>query len=81
MSERETMTLNLRPAEMRVVEQIAADTDLSKTAVIRQALRLYQLTRDRLKAGEVCTWSGDRERQMLFVGIGFPATPTTKAEA
>jgi hypothetical protein len=47
-----TMTLNLTDAEMRALESISTQKDLSKTAVIRQALRLYQLLDMRLAKGE-----------------------------
>jgi hypothetical protein len=47
-----TMTLNLTNAEMRVLEALSTQKDLSKTAVIRQALRLYQLLDTRLSKGE-----------------------------
>jgi predicted transcriptional regulator len=49
---KKTMTLNLTDAEMRVLEELAKKKDLSKTAVIRQALRLYQMVDARLAAGE-----------------------------
>jgi len=52
MLEKRTMTLNLTPAEMEVLEGIARRKDVSKTAVIRQALRLYQLVDVRLSQGE-----------------------------
>jgi hypothetical protein len=71
VSEKATMTLNLSHREMAVIEQIAADTDMSKTAVIRQALRLYQLTRERILAGETMHFSGDRDRMVMFVGPDF----------
>jgi predicted transcriptional regulator len=47
-----TMTLNLTDGEMQALEVLAARKDLSKTAVIRQAIRLYQLIDARLAAGE-----------------------------
>lgn len=47
-----TMTLNLTPREMDALEELARRKDLSKTAVIRQALRLYQLVDTRLAQGE-----------------------------
>lgn len=37
-----TMTLNLGDKEMAVLEDLASDAGMSKTAVMRQALRLYQ---------------------------------------
>ena len=45
------MTLNLSDAEMRALEVLCEQKDLSKTAVIRQALRLYQLVDARLANG------------------------------
>ncbi len=47
-----TMTLNLTAREMKALEQMARQKDLSKTAVIRQAFRLYQMIDARLAAGE-----------------------------
>ena len=46
------MTLNLSDEEMAVLDDLAAKKDLKKTAVIRQALRLYQVVDARLSAGE-----------------------------
>ena len=77
MSEKQTMTLNLRDAEMAFVERMAAEHDMSKTAVIRSALRLYDLIQHRIAAGETMTFSGDKERVALFVGPGFDAPRTT----
>lgn len=71
MSER-TMTLNLSDVEMQAIEALAAEHDLSKTAVLRQALRVYQHINHRLKAGERMSWSGDQQRAAEFIGIGFP---------
>jgi predicted transcriptional regulator len=47
-----TMTLNLTDAEMSALEQLSAQKDISKTAVLRQALRLYQLVDARVARGE-----------------------------
>ncbi len=52
MVERRTMTLNLTDREMEVLEQIAGRKDLSKTQVVRQAIRLYQTIESRLDSGE-----------------------------
>ena len=46
------MTLNLSEAEMRVVEELAQKKDLTKTAIMRQALRLYQTVSVREARGE-----------------------------
>lgn len=50
-ADKRTMTLNLTEAEMRALEELAQQKDLSKTAVLRQALRLYQLLDARLASG------------------------------
>ncbi|MBI1302782.1 MAG: ribbon-helix-helix protein, CopG family [Phycisphaera sp.] len=52
MQDKRTMTLNLTAAEMEVLEALAQRKDLSKTAVIRQALRLLQLVDTRVAQGE-----------------------------
>lgn len=67
----ETLTLNLPPREMAVLAQLAAEQDLSKTAVLRQALRLYQLVHERLKNGERMMFTGDQQRAAEFIGIGL----------
>jgi hypothetical protein len=65
----QTMTLNLSEKEMTVLEELAVEKDLSKTAVMRQALRLYQLVNTRLNAGERMMFSGDQQRQVEFIGL------------
>ena len=49
---RKTMTLNLTEAEMRALDDLSATKDISKTAVLRQALRLYQMVEIRMSRGE-----------------------------
>lgn len=46
------MTLNLTDAEMAALEDLATIKELSKTAVLRQALRLYQAVDQRFARGE-----------------------------
>jgi hypothetical protein len=50
--EKKTMTLNLTAAEMEALEEMSGRKDISKTAVLRQALRLYQMLDERLERGE-----------------------------
>lgn len=52
MIDKRTMTLNLSVHEMEIVEKLADDKGLSKTALVRQALRLYQTVTERLDRGE-----------------------------
>ena len=51
MNTKKTMTLNLTDQEMSVLEDLSNQKDLSKTAILRQALRLYQLVNVRLAEG------------------------------
>jgi predicted transcriptional regulator len=46
------ITLKLSLREMKVLEELAEKKELTKVAVIRQALRLYQLLDARLAQGE-----------------------------
>lgn len=54
-----TMTLNLSDAEMTVVESLAESKGLSKTGVLRQALRLYQLVDHKLATGHRMMFDGE----------------------
>ncbi|MCB9858802.1 MAG: ribbon-helix-helix protein, CopG family [Phycisphaerales bacterium] len=60
MNEKRTMTLNLSPQEMEALEELSRTKELSKTAVIRQALRLYQLVGERLAQGERLVLEDDK---------------------
>jgi predicted transcriptional regulator len=51
MADKRTMTVNLSDAEMRALEEFCEQKDLSKTAVVHQALRLYQLVNARIAGG------------------------------
>jgi hypothetical protein len=52
MTEKRTMTLNLSEAELRVLGELAAKKDTSRTAVSRQALRVCQIIHARVATGE-----------------------------
>lgn len=61
MSEsKKTMTLNLTEREMQALEELCRRKELTKTAVIRQALRLYQMVDARLAAGEKLFFEDER---------------------
>lgn len=60
---KKTMTLNLTDAEMTALEQLCVDRDMSKTAILRQALRLYQLIDERVKAGEKVFFGDDLDKE------------------
>lgn len=69
MNVKKTMTLNLTEAEMAALEDLCVEKDLSKTAVLRQALRLYQLVNARLKVGEKLFFEDEtaKEKKELVV--------------
>ncbi|QIG67404.1 CopG family ribbon-helix-helix protein [Rhizobium phage RHph_TM3_3_9] len=50
-----TMTLNLSDDEMKVLNDLAKSKEMTKTAVMRQALRTYQAV-DRF--GDFMLWDG-----------------------
>lgn len=52
MNDKRTMTLNLTAGEMDALDELARRKDLTKTAVIRQALRLLQTVDTRIAQGE-----------------------------
>lgn len=69
MNAKKTMTLNLTEAEMAALEDLCVEKDLSKTALLRQALRLYQLVNARLRAGEKLFFEDEiaKEKKELVV--------------
>jgi len=58
-----TMTLNLTDAEMGALERLSVRKDLTKTAVIRQALRLYQTVDSRIEKGEKLLFENDATKE------------------
>ena len=63
MAEKRTMTLNLTAAEMQALEELSTKKDLSKTAVLRQALRLYQMVDARLARGDKLFFEDELEKK------------------
>ena len=67
MNPKRTMTLNLTDAEMRVLEELCEKKDLSKTALLRQALRLYQLVEARIEKGGKLFFEDDKTKEKAEV--------------
>jgi len=68
MNPKRTMTLNLTDQEMVVLEELSVQKDLSKTALLRQALRLYQLVDARISRGEKLIFEdSDKQKAELMV--------------
>jgi hypothetical protein len=66
---KKTMTLNLTEAEMSVLEDLCTKKDMSKTAVLRQALRLYQLVETKLEQGGKLLFEDDDKKEKVEVMI------------
>ena len=64
---KKTMTLNLTDAEMVVLEELCEKKDLSKTAVLRQALRLYQAVESRTERGAKLFFEDEQTKEKAEV--------------
>ena len=61
MAAKRTMTLNLTDPEMAALEELSERKELSKTAILRQALRLYQMFDTRIERGEKLYFEDDNK--------------------
>ncbi len=57
--EKKTMTLNLTNQEMTLLEELCEKKGISKTALLRQALRLYQMVDARIDRGDKLLFEND----------------------
>ncbi len=57
------MTLNMTEAEMQVLAVLSEKKDLSKTALLRQALRLYQVIEARLENGDKLFFEDEKTKE------------------
>lgn len=62
-NEKRTMTLNLTPREMAVLEELAAKKDLSKTGVMRLALRLLQAVDAKIQMGQKLMFEDEKTKE------------------
>ena len=69
MAAKKTMTLNLTDVEMAVLDQLSEKKDLSKTAVLRQALRLYQMVDARIERGEKLYFEDEAKKEKAEVMV------------
>jgi hypothetical protein len=63
MNEKKAMTLSLTTPEMEALEHLARRKDVSKTAVVRQALRLMHLVDERVTQGTRLVLEDDTRQQ------------------
>ena len=71
MTTKRTMTLNLTDAEMSALDELSARKDLTKTAVLRQALRLYQTVEIRIERGDKLLFENEvtkEKAELMLVG-------------
>ena len=61
--EKRTMTLNLTPREMAVLEELASKKDLSKTGVMRLALRLLQAVDAKIQMGQKLMFEDEKTKE------------------
>lgn len=62
-NEKRTMTLNLTPREMAVLEELAVKKDLSKTGVMRLALRLLQAVDAKIQMGQKLMFEDEKTKE------------------
>ena len=62
-NDKRTMTLNLTPREMAVLEELAAAKDLSKTGVMKLALRLLQAVDAKIRMGQKLFVEDDKTKE------------------
>ena len=67
MSEKKVLTLKLSPQEMETIEELARRKDVSKTAVIKQAVRLLLLVESRMEEGGKIFLEDDKQKTELAV--------------
>jgi predicted transcriptional regulator len=67
MSEKRAVLVHLSDAEWASLEQLAKKKDLSKVAIMRQALRLYELVDVRTADGEKLIFEDKKSKKELLV--------------
>jgi hypothetical protein len=68
MSEKRQMTLSLTDSEMKVLDNLAERKELTKTAIIRMALKLFQLVEERTaEGGKLFIEAEDKQKTELAV--------------
>lgn len=67
MAAKRTMTINLTVAEMEALEEMASAKEMTKTALVRQSLRLYHAVDRRLASGEKLFFEDGLEKKAELV--------------
>ncbi len=61
MTDKRTMTLNLTGKEMTTLEFLCENKGLSKTQLVKQALRLYESIAERMDRGDKLFFEDDNK--------------------
>jgi hypothetical protein len=68
MAEKRSVVVQLNEAEWEALEDLAKKKDLTKVAVMRQALRLYQLVDVRASEGDKLIFENkESKKELLFL--------------
>lgn len=67
MADKRSVLVQLNDAEWKALEKLAKKKDLSKVAVMRQALRLYELVDVRTSDGEKLVFEDKLNKKELLV--------------
>jgi hypothetical protein len=63
------MTLNLTEPEMTALDRLSSIKEMSKTAVLRQALRLYQMIEHRAQSGQKLYFENDITKEKAELAL------------
>ena len=67
---RRTMTLNLTEAEMQLLDELSTRKETSKTALLKQALRLYHILEARAEKGDKLVFENEatkKRKELMFL--------------
>ncbi|HEY8746589.1 MAG TPA: hypothetical protein VIM11_01350 [Tepidisphaeraceae bacterium] len=69
MDEKRTMTFNLTSKEMAALEGLAQKKEMTKTALLKHALRLYQMVDERVSKGEKLVFEDEKAKKKAEIMV------------
>ena len=64
---KKTMTINLTEHEFEIVEKLCKKKGISKIALVRQSIRLYQQMEKRIEDGKILWAENDKFRKEIII--------------
>ncbi len=61
------MTINLTEHEFEIVEKLCKEKGITKTALVRQSIRLYQQIGERVESGKILLKENDKYRKQIII--------------